>query len=100
MLQRRTSGPLFFFFSSLTNEHPNGELEEMNSRRNIETEEEDGALWRSLVLSEEDRLPLSPATTRSGGYRWFKSENVVCIEHFRRARGPDWAAGRFGWVKP
>jgi DNA polymerase I len=34
-----------------------------------------------------------------GGYRWFRSENVVCIEHFRRQRGPGRRVGRFGWVK-
>ena len=28
--------------------------------RNTDTEEEDGALWRRLVLSEEDRLSLIP----------------------------------------
>ena len=72
----------------------------MNPHRNADTEEEeDGALWRRLVLSEEDRLRLFPATTRPGGYRWFRSENVVCIEHFRRPRGPRWRVGRFGWVK-
>jgi len=30
----------------------------MNPHRNTNTEEEDGALWRRLVLSEEDRLRL------------------------------------------
>ena len=72
----------------------------MTSHRNTNSEEEDGALWRRLVLSEEDRLRLFPATTRPGGYRWFRSENVVCIEHFRRSRDPGWRVGRFGWVKP
>ena len=71
----------------------------MNPHRNTDTEEEDGALWRRLVLSEEDRLRLFPATTRPGGYRWFRSEHVVCIEHFRRRREPRWRVGRFGWVK-
>jgi hypothetical protein len=66
----------------------------MNSHRNTNTEEENGALWRSLVLSEEDRLRLLPATTRPGGYRWLKSENVVCIEHFR----PPARAGVEGWT--
>ena len=48
----------------------------MTSHRNTNSEEEDGALWRRLVLSEEDRLRLFPATTRPDGYRWFRSENV------------------------
>jgi len=62
----------------------------MNSYRNTDTKEEDGALWRRLVLSEEDRFRLFPPTMRPGGYRWFRSENIVCIEHFRRPREPGW----------
>jgi hypothetical protein len=58
----------------------------MNSHRITNSEEEDGALWRRLVLSEEDRLRLFPGTVRPGGYRWFRSENVVCLEHFRGGR--------------
>jgi hypothetical protein len=54
----------------------------MTSRRNTNNEEEDGALWRRLVLSEEDALRLFRATMRPGGYRWFRSENVVCISIF------------------
>src|SRR5271166_2117102 len=42
--------------------------------------DEDGSFWRRLLMSEEDRLGLFPMTTRPGGYRWFRSENVVCIE--------------------
>jgi hypothetical protein len=26
-------------------------------------------------------------------------KNIVCLEHFRRPRGPGWRVGRFGWVK-
>jgi hypothetical protein len=65
----------------------------METVRALEEEEEDGALWRKLLSAEEDRR-----TDRSGGYRWFRSENVVCIEHFRRPHIPAQKAGRFGWM--
>jgi hypothetical protein len=40
---------------------------------------------RRFVISEEDR-PLFTSTTwvKTGGYRWFRSPNVVCLEHYRR----------------
>ena len=43
----------------------------MNPHRNTDTEEVDGAFWRRLVLSEEDRL--------------FRSETVVTIEELCRS---------------
>jgi hypothetical protein len=39
--------------------------------------------YRRLVLPEEDRDRLNKPPW-CGGYRWFKSENIVCIEHYRR----------------
>jgi hypothetical protein len=51
--------------------------------------EKDGALWRKLLSAEEDRW-----TDRTGAYRWFRSENVVCIEHFRRPHMSGQKAGR------
>ena len=58
--------------------------------------EEDGAFWRKFLSAEEKRFGLPP---RPGGFRWFKSENVVCIEHFRRPHVPGQEAGRFGWIQ-
>ena len=40
-------------------------------------------LWQRLILPEEDRDWTMP---RVGGYRWFRSPNVVPIERHRRAR--------------
>jgi hypothetical protein len=39
---------------------------------------------RRFVISEEDR-PLFTSSTwaKTGGYRWFRSPNVVCLEHYR-----------------
>src|SRR5262245_61761549 len=38
---------------------------------------------RKLVLAQEVKQRL---TNWSGGYRWFESENVVCLEKVRRVR--------------
>ena len=60
---------------------------------------DEGEFWRRLVLPQEDRLRLFSDKAWKGGYRWFRSENVICIEHFRRQpRRPGQKAGRFGWV--
>ena len=45
-------------------------------------DDEDEAWLRQLVLSEEDRRTRNvPSSTC---YRWFRSPNVVCLEHYRR----------------
>jgi hypothetical protein len=43
---------------------------------------------RQLTLPEEDRAKYTSAKWE-GGYRWFRSPNVVCLEKYRRlkARG-------------
>jgi hypothetical protein len=61
--------------------------------------DDDGLFWRKLILPQEERRRLFPDAPWKGGYRWFRSENVVCIEHFRRPRMPGQKAGRFGWIK-
>jgi hypothetical protein len=45
---------------------------------------EDEAFLRHLILPEEDCLHYRQAAPWTGGCRWFRSENVVCIEHYRR----------------
>ena len=44
--------------------------------------EDDEAFWQKLVLPQEERVRLTEWNGR--GYRWFRSENIVCLEHFRR----------------
>ena len=44
----------------------------------------DEAFLRQLIFPEEDRHRFT-ATPWHGGYRWFRSPNVVVIEHSRRA---------------
>jgi hypothetical protein len=45
------------------------------------TAEKEEAL-RRYIFSEEDRATLT-SEKWNGGYRWFRSENVVCLEHYR-----------------
>jgi hypothetical protein len=39
------------------------------------------AFYRKFVLPEEDKA--EPTPPHCG--RWFRSENIVCIEHYRRS---------------
>ena len=39
---------------------------------------------RRYIMAEEDRA-LFTKEKWTGGYRWFRSENVVCLEHYRRS---------------
>jgi hypothetical protein len=41
------------------------------------------AFYRKLILPQEDRKHLLGIEWK-GGYRWFRSANVVPIEHYRR----------------
>jgi hypothetical protein len=47
------------------------------------TAEEEQSL-RQYILCQEDRATLT-GETWNGGYRWFRAENVVCLEHYRAA---------------
>ena len=55
----------------------------MVGRMKRHTTEEEKSL-RRYILSEEDRATLTREKW-NGGYRWFKSENIVCLEHYVRA---------------
>jgi hypothetical protein len=49
-------------------------------------DQEDEAFLRTLIRCEEDRRRLHPDVVWSGGYRWFQSPNVICLEKARAAR--------------
>lgn len=51
------------------------------------------------MRSEEELRQYRQYMPWRGEYRFFRSENVVCIEHFRHPRKPGEKAGRFGWVR-
>ena len=46
--------------------------------------DDDEAFLHRMIFPEEDRHRFT-ATLWRGGYRWFRSENVVCLEHYRIA---------------
>jgi hypothetical protein len=46
--------------------------------------EDDDAFLQQLIISEEDRRRLFPRTTWTGGYRWFRSPNVIPLERYRK----------------
>jgi hypothetical protein len=50
-------------------------------------DEDDEAFLRSLIRPEEDRRRLHPDLPWQGGYRWFRSPNVIPIEKYRKLRG-------------
>ena len=43
---------------------------------------------RQVSLPVEDRLKYMPRqrTWQDGGYRWFRSPNVICLEKYRRLK--------------
>jgi hypothetical protein len=47
------------------------------------TEDEDEELFRKFALCEEERLKRYPTTVWTGGYRWFRSPNVIPLERYR-----------------
>src|SRR6188472_2631257 len=49
----------------------------MEAVMSIEDDEEDEAFLRSLIRPEEDRRRLHPELPWLGGYRWFRSANVI-----------------------
>jgi hypothetical protein len=46
--------------------------------------EDEDTFWRKLVLPQEERMRLG--IPWHGGYRWFRSENVIPIEQWRRKK--------------
>ena len=45
--------------------------------------DEDDAFLQQFVLSEEDRQRPHPTTRWTGGFRWFRSDNVIRLELYR-----------------
>jgi len=44
---------------------------------------EGAAFWQQIVPPEEDRALFTAAPWR-GEFRWFRSPNVVALEHYKR----------------
>jgi hypothetical protein len=51
----------------------------------LEAYDREHAFARSVLLPEEDRAKLTAARWE-GGYRWFRTRNVVCLEKAQRLR--------------
>jgi hypothetical protein len=54
----------------------------MQTEAKQDDEAADEAFLRTLILPEEDRRR-STATPWTGGFRWFRSANVVPLEQYR-----------------
>ena len=52
----------------------------------IKDDEADEAFLQTLIRPEEDRLHLHPELPWRGGYRWFRSANVIPMERYRERR--------------
>ena len=61
-------------------------------------DDDDLAVHRRCMRPEENLRQYRQRTPWRGEYRFFRSENVVCVEHFKRPRMPGQKAGRFGWA--
>jgi len=48
-------------------------------------EEEGDQFWQQLTVPEEDRH-LHTSALWDGGYRWFRSPNIICLEKYRGRR--------------
>jgi hypothetical protein len=56
--------------------------------------EEEHTFARAVMLPEEDRTKYTSANWQ-GGYRWFRSSNVMCLEKYRRLK----TMGRAGSIR-
>ena len=43
--------------------------------------------YRKIILPEEDRRIYMSNAPWQGGYRWFRSPNVICLEKYRLLKG-------------
>ena len=51
----------------------------------VGTSGEEDEFWKTWTLPEEDRRAFTSAPS-CGGYRWFRSPNIVCLERYRPTR--------------
>jgi hypothetical protein len=52
---------------------------------NIIWAEDEDIFWQGLTFPEEDRY-LHTSKPWDGGYRWFRSANVIPLEQYRRRK--------------
>jgi hypothetical protein len=55
---------------------------ETKMQTKVQSNDPEDVFWRKLVLPEEDKsVPWDGI-----GFRWFRSENVIALEQYRRAK--------------
>jgi hypothetical protein len=52
----------------------------------IQDYEAEHAFARQITMPVEDWARYMPTVKWEGGYRWFRSPNVICLEKYRRLR--------------
>jgi hypothetical protein len=70
----------------------------MKPAQTIDADAGDEADMRSCVSPEEAKRAYRRLNPWRGEYRYFQSDNVVCIEHFRVPHTSAQKAGKFGWI--
>lgn len=55
----------------------------MGQSKSVWDEKDEDRFWQQLVFCEEDRR-LHTSAPWQGGYRWFRSPNVIPIERYRK----------------
>ena len=48
-----------------------------------ELKQSSNAVWQKLVMSEEDRRQYLSAPSWDGGFRWFRSANIIDLQQYR-----------------
>jgi hypothetical protein len=57
----------------------------MSADSHLKQDDEAEAFLRQWTIPEEDRARYTSAKW-AGEYRWFRSPNVVCLEHYRQRK--------------
>jgi len=85
MLHRRSYDPSLFCVSLIYEwrEHHRNKMGMISDA--IARYDDEHSFARSVTLPEEDRAKYT-SVGWEGGYRWFRSPNVICLEKARRVR--------------
>jgi hypothetical protein len=57
----------------------------MSADSHLKQDDEAEAFLRKWTIPEEDRARYTSAKW-AGEYRWFRSPNIVCLEHYRQRK--------------
>ena len=90
MLHRRSYDPSLFCVSLISRDPGSGMAERHGNKMGMISDaiaryDDEHSFARSVTLPEEDRAKYT-SVGWEGGYRWFRSPNVTCLEKARRVR--------------